>query len=52
MAVSVRHAEDGEIGLACTGLDLDSATHLRRLIALNLGDPALAERDLQALVSR
>ena len=37
-------------GLLCQGMDIDSATHLRRLIELQLGDPALLERDLGELV--
>jgi len=32
-------------------IDVDSMTHLRRLIELNLGDPTLLERELKALVS-
>lgn len=37
-------------GFRCVRLDLDSATALRRLVELNLGDSALLERDLQALI--
>ena len=37
-------------GLLCKGIDLDSVTHLRRLIELQLGDPALLERDLAELI--
>lgn len=44
------HVEGLYVGLACRNLDLDSATHLRRLVELNLGDPALLERELGALV--
>ncbi len=33
----------------CTHIDLDSITHLRRLIELNLGDATLLERDFAAL---
>lgn len=36
-------------GLLCLYTDLDSVTHLRRLIELQLGDPALLERDLAEL---
>ena len=38
------------LGLRCRVIDLDSITHLRRLVELNLGDPALLERELAALV--
>lgn len=37
-------------GFQCVNLDLDSATALRRLVELNLGDPALLQRDIQALL--
>jgi hypothetical protein len=33
----------------CRSIDLDTVTHLRRLIELQLGDPALLERDLAEL---
>lgn len=38
------------LGLRCEQLDLDSAWHLRRLVELNLGDAALLQRDLNALI--
>jgi hypothetical protein len=37
--------------LLCESIDLDSITHLRRLVELNAGDPALLERELTALVA-
>lgn len=37
-------------GFHCVNMDLDSVTELRRLVELNLGDPALLERDIQALL--
>lgn len=37
-------------GFECVRIDLDSVTELRRLLELNLGDPALLERDIQALL--
>ena len=39
-------------GLLCLHTDLDSVTHLRRLIELQLGDPALLGRDLAELGGR
>ena len=47
----VAHAEGCYLGLLCLTIDLDSVTHLRRLVELNLGDPELLERELSALVS-
>lgn len=42
-------AREGLLGLECKHIDLDSISHLKRLIMLNLGDEALAERELAAL---
>lgn len=50
MSTEVAHVEGQHSGLLCRGIDLDSVTHLRRLIELQLGDPALLERDLGELV--
>lgn len=51
MATEVAHLEGAHIGLLCRGIDLDSMTHLRRLIEYHLADPSLLERELKALVS-
>jgi hypothetical protein len=32
-------------------MEIDSITHLRRLVELNLGDEALLERELEQLLS-
>ncbi len=47
----VAHVNEGYVGLVCISIDLDSVTHLRRLVELNLGDPNLLERELSALIS-
>lgn len=49
MSAEVAHVQGLHAGLSCRGIDLDSVTHLRRLIELQLGDPALLERDLAEL---
>ena len=49
MRMEVVHTEGPSMGLRCDSIDLDSVTHLRRLIELQLGDPALLERDLAEL---
>jgi hypothetical protein len=49
MSTEVAHVQGLHTGLLCKGIDLDSVTHLRRLIELQLGDPALLERDLGEL---
>ena len=49
MQVHISHQEEDTIGLACDHIDIDSITHLRRLVELNVGDPSLLERELDAL---
>jgi hypothetical protein len=43
------HAAENRIGIQCHHIALDSITHLRRLVELNLGDPDLLDRELGAL---
>jgi len=49
MQARVAHVEGTRIGLERVHIDIDSITHLRRLVELNLGDPALIERELHEL---
>lgn len=51
MECTVVHCQAGLYGLICREIDLDSITHLRRLVALNLGNEDLLERELGLLVS-
>jgi hypothetical protein len=51
MAGEVAHLEGDRAGVICRSIDLESITHLRRLIEINLGDAALLDRDLKALIS-
>ena len=51
MAGEVAHTEGDHAGVICRSIDLESITHLRRLIEMNLGDAALLERDLKTLIS-
>lgn len=51
MVAKVAHAQQDRIGLLCQEIDLDSVTHLRRLVELNLGDASLLERELSALIA-
>ncbi len=44
------HQEAQRLGLQCIEIDLDSITHLRRLVELNSTDPALLERELEELL--
>ena len=49
MEVQVAYEDGDLLGLACRHLDVDSVSHLRRLIQLNLGDQQLLERELASL---
>jgi hypothetical protein len=50
MDAEVAHIADNTIGFHCTHIDLDSISHLIRLVELNLGDEALLHRELAALL--
>lgn len=50
MAAEVAYVQGRQAGLHCRSIDLDSVTHLRRLLELSLGNPTLLTRDLGALV--
>lgn len=49
MRVLWRHGDHHMAGFECTQIDIDSITHLRRLVELNLGDGELVERELGQL---
>lgn len=46
----VAHLEHGHIGIVCDHIDVDSASHLRRIVELNTGSESLLEREFDALV--
>ncbi|WP_298453620.1 PilZ domain-containing protein [uncultured Marinobacter sp.] len=50
MAVELKHIESHRLGFKCQYIDLESATHLRRLVELNLGGQVLLERELAHLI--
>ncbi|UVJ43388.1 PilZ domain-containing protein [Pseudomonas sp. LS1212] len=50
MEVQLSHDNNGQLGFACLHIDLESISHLRRLVELNLGDPAELERELGSLI--
>lgn len=50
MNVKVAHLEENRIGFEVTHMDLDTATHLHRLVELNLGDEKLLKRELADLI--
>lgn len=49
MEGKIAHTDDKTIGLVCEHIDVDSVSHLRRLVELNTGSPDLLERELEAL---
>lgn len=50
MEVRLVHEEAERLGFECDHIDIDSASHLKRLVELNLGDAAELERELGALL--
>lgn len=51
MAGELAHVEGAHAGVLCRSIDIESITHLRRLIEVNLGDPVASERELKALIA-
>lgn len=49
MHIAIVHEHDDETGLQCNAIDIDSVTHLRRLIELNLGDSEQLNKELSQL---
>ncbi len=49
MNIAVVHEEENETGLQCNAIDIDSVTHLRRLVELNLGDSEQLNKELSQL---
>ncbi len=47
----IAHLEETRLGLCCEQIDLESISHLRRLLELNLGDARLLERELAELAA-
>jgi len=49
MHIAVVHEHEHETGLQCNAIDIDSVTHLRRLVELNLGDNDQLNKELSQL---
>lgn len=49
MRVKVVHQQEHLVGLEWSDIDLDSLTHLRRLLELNMSDPNEMHRELKDL---
>ena len=52
MNVIVVHFSKTAIGFRCEDMDIESISHLKRLVAFNLNDESLLERDLSALLAQ
>ncbi|MCW8825175.1 MAG: PilZ domain-containing protein [Gammaproteobacteria bacterium] len=50
MSGHITHRLESQVGICCDNIDLDSVTHLKRLVELNLGDESQLERELQELI--
>jgi len=48
--VELKHVEGDHLGFKCQYIDLDSVTHLKRLVELNLGDPEMLEREFAHMI--
>ena len=49
MLGKIAHIENDSVGIRLDKIDLESVSHLKRLIALNIGDESLLHRDLENL---
>ena len=52
MDVRVSHIKEDHIGLHIEKMDIDTASHLHRIIELNTGDPDILERELAELIKQ
>ncbi|ABO24670.1 PilZ domain-containing protein [Shewanella loihica] len=50
METQVIHRQDGQLGLECLHIDIDSISHLRRMLELNTGDASLLDRELKMFI--
>lgn len=51
LPVTLARVDENFLGCSCGAIDLDSITHLRRLVELNLEDESLLDRELEHLIS-
>ena len=52
MDVTIAHIEDIHLGLHIVEMDVDTASHLHRLIELNTGDTNILNRELAELIEQ
>ena len=51
MSLEYSHPQGNALGFLCKFIDLDSMTHLKRLVELNLGNEEMLKRELEALAA-
>ncbi|MGL5392349.1 MAG: PilZ domain-containing protein [Shewanella sp.] len=51
MTTKLVHHQHGQLGLKCHFIDVDSISHLKRIIELNLGDASLLNRELALFIA-
>ncbi|BAJ03229.1 PilZ domain-containing protein [Shewanella violacea] len=51
METSLIHHKSGHLGLRCEHIDVDSISHLRRMIELNIGDSSMLNRELEMFIA-
>ncbi len=52
MSLKLIRQKPESLAFECKNLDLDSITHLRKVVELNSGDPSVLERNLQTLCAK
>ena len=50
MQATMSHSEETRLGFRCDHIDLDSISHLRRIVELNVGNENELERELSDLI--
>ena len=50
MLVSVAHFDENNIGFRCLHIDLESISHLRKILEFNLGKPEMVEREIMEML--
>jgi hypothetical protein len=50
METQLTHQKEGQLGLECLHIDVESISHLRRMLELNLGDSSLLDRELKMFI--
>ena len=52
MSLKFSHEGEQALGFRCDYIDIDSMTHLKRLVELNLGNEDMLKRELDALTAK